>query len=284
MTFIKNVDFSKFLINQDFALHSLILTEVQKLSHELLNPTVSIYNEKFTLLDAALKQGGKNALTQQLATLDGKRDKVYTGAAAHVRNMLNHFDEQKAAIAYEVSLIFDKYGNPTRLAYLQEGAVLVNLIADLRVYDNVPTEPEEDEPVVQSTNEVHNRLSLIGLSEWIDQLEAINNEFTAVYATRNEEQGGLVTGATGEARKEADNAYYAVARRINSLVDLYGEADFLIAVNNINQLIEKEEATLAAHRTKIANAKKEDTDGGDTPTPDTPTPDAPPADDEPVVQ
>ncbi len=285
MTFIKHVDFSKFLHNQVFTLHSLILAQVETLSNEHLPAVVTPYRSTFTRFDAALKTGGKSAYTKTIADLDAKQDKLYTGLVNHVRNMKNHFDEQKAQIAYEVDLIIHKYENPTRLAYLQEDAILKNLIKDLRAYDNpTPSEPEEDEPVVQSVgNEVHDRLALIGVDEWVNQLETINTAFMDAYVARNAEDASVATGESLEARKATDIEYYKVERRINSLADIFGDADYLTVINNINQLIAKEEATLAAHRTKIANAKEKEETDGDTPTPDTPTPDAPPADDEPVI-
>ena len=86
-----------------------------------------------------------------------------------------------------------------------------------------------------------------------------------LYAKRNEEDAAIVTGATKEARNETDAAYYEVARRINSLADINGEADYLTVINNINQLLDKELTALATHRTTTAkrNAKKKEQPGGE---------------------
>lgn len=256
---IQKTDFSKFLQNQDFALHSLILAEVKKLTDEHLPSVVTPYGKALEHFDQMLKTGGTSPHSKRIAELDKKRDDVYTGMAAHTRNMKKHFDAEKAETAYQAEVIIKRYGNPTRLPYLQEDAVLKNLITDLRAFGNAATEPEEDEPVVQSNGEAQNRLALIGLLEWVEQLETVNDEFMALYSQRNEEDAATETGATKAARTATDEAWYAVARRINSLVDIFGEAAFKEVINNINQLIDKELATLATHRTNVAkrNAKEE---------------------------
>lgn len=256
---IQKTDFSKFLQNQDFALHSLILPEVKKLTDEHLPAVVQPYEEAFNHFDEALKTGGTSPHSKRLAELDKLRDDAYTGARAHIRNMKKHFDAEKAETAYQAEIIFERYGNPTRLAYLQEDAVLRNLITDLRTFDNAATEPEEDRPVVQNADGATNRLALIGLREWVDRLETVNNDFMAVYTQRNEEDAAIETGATKTARTSTDDAWYAVARRVNSLADIFGEAAYADVINRINRLIDKELATLAIHRTNVANrnAKEE---------------------------
>lgn len=253
---IQKTDFSKFLQNQDFALHSLILAEVKTLTDEHLPSVVTPYGEALDHFDQMLKTGGTSPHSKRIAELDKKRDDVYTGMAAHTRNMKKHFDAEKAETAYQAEVIIKRYGNPTRLPYLQEDAVLKNLITDLRAFGNAATEPGED---AQAADGATDRLAAIGLTEWVEQLETVNNEFMALYSQRNEEDAATETGATKAARTATDEAWYAVARRINSLVDIFGEAAFKEVINNINQLIDKELATLATHRTNVAkrNAKEE---------------------------
>lgn len=262
MAEIKKVDLSRFLQNQDFALHELLIAEIEKLTEPKLTDLKTVYKNKYTKFDEVLKVGGKSPHSQKLAELDKLQDNMYTGLAAQNRAMLSHFDPEKVEIAYEVDIILKKYGNPCRLPYLQEDAVIKNLLQDLEAFDN--KKQEDDRPVIESLEGVTNRLEKIGLREWVDQLKARNNDFMTLYAKRNEEDASIVTGATKEARNEADAAYYEVARRINSLADINGEANYLTAINNINQLFDKELAALAAHRTTTAkrNAKKKEQPGG----------------------
>lgn len=264
MSEIKKIDFAKFLQNQDFALHQLMIVEFEKLTDQKVTDVLTPYKTKFNKFDEVLKLGGKSPYSQKLADLDKLQDKAYVGMAAQARAMLDHFNSEKAEIAYQANIIIKKYGNPCRLPYLQEDAVLKNLIQDLEAFDNKPS-GGDDRPEIESLDDVTNRLEKIGLREWLDELKARNAEFMALYAQRNEEDAAIVTGATKQARNETDEAYYAVARRVNSLADLNGDADYLTVINNINQLLDKEQATLATHRTTTAkrNAKKKEEGGKD---------------------
>lgn len=249
MAEIKKVDFSKFLQNQDYTLHCLLIAEIDKLNDAQLNELHAAYKSKFQVFDEVMKIGGKNPNSLKLSDIDQQQDRAYYGLAAYNRAMINHFDQEKAEIAIQVDYILKKYGSPCRLPYLQENSVIKNLIQDLEAFDN--KEEEDDRPVIESFSleNVNNRLEKIGLREWVDQLKLKNEEFMALYALRNEEEAAIVTGATKEARNATDVAYYDVMRRINALAELNGEADYLTVINNINQLIDKELASLALHRT-----------------------------------
>lgn len=267
MAEIKKVDFSRFLQNQDFTLHGLLIAEIEKLTDPKITDLLTIYKNKYNTFDEVLKVGGKNPNSLKLSDLDQLQDKIYTGLAAQNRAMLNHFDPEKAEIAYQVDVILKKYGNPCRLAYLQEDAVIKNLIQDLEAFDN---KKGEDRPEIESLEEVTNRLEKIGLREWVDQLKTKNEEFMALYTQRNEENATIVTGATKEARDATDAACYDVIRRINSLADINGVADYLTVINNINQLLDKELTALALHRTttKKRNDKKKEEGGGSSDRPE----------------
>lgn len=264
MAEIKKIDFSRFLQNQVFALHQLLIDEFSKLTDPKVTSVLTPYKSKFIKFDEVLKQGGKSPYSQKLSELDKLQDKAYTGLANQNKTMLNHFNSQKAEIAYQVNIILNKYGNPCRLPYLQEDAVIKNLVQDLEKFDN-KSPSEDDRPVIDALDDINDRLEKIGLREWLDELIARNADFMLLYTQRNEEDAAIITGATKQARNETDEAYYIVARRVNSLADLNGDADYLTVINNINQLLDKELATLAAHRTTTAkrNAKKKEEGGKD---------------------
>lgn len=263
MAEIKKVDFSRFLQNQDFGLHQLLIAEFEKLDDPKVTTLTNTYKTKFNQFDEVLKVGGKSPYSLKLSDLDKLQDKAYTGLVTQNKVMLEHFDPEKAEIAYQVDIILNKYGNPCRLPFLQEDAVIKNLIQDLEAFDN--KQSEDDHPVIESLDDVTNRLEIIKVREWLDELKKRNADFIALYTQRNEENASIVTGATKKARNETDEAYYQVARRINSLADINGEADYLTVINNINQLLDKELATLALHRTTTTkrNAKKKEEGGKD---------------------
>ena len=266
MATIQTIDFSRFLQNQVFTLHGLILAELETLSDDKLTDLKAAYAAAYAQFDAVLKTGGTNPYTKKLADADSEQDKAYTGLAAQNRVMLKHFDAEKADIAYQVELILKKYGNPTRLPYLQEDSVIKNLLQDLEALDAAGQSGgeggEEERPgglsLLAATEEAP--LSKIYLREWVDRLKEKNDEFLQLYAARNVEDAAVVAGATKAAREATDGAYAAVVRRINSLVEINGDADYLTVINNVNRLIDKERAVLSLRRTTASKRKGQDSE------------------------
>lgn len=264
---IKNVDLSRFLQNQDFGFHSIAISEISTCTDEKVTGLTTKYRTCFQKFDEVLKTGGGNPMTKQIADADSLQDKLYRGLAAQNKTMLNHFDPVKAEIARNVDLILKRNGNPCSLPYLQEDSVIKNLIQDLEAFNN----PEDDRPEIESVDEktgdgpatvqiegVTGRLAKIGLLEWKEQLKAANINFMALYSSRNAQDAQVIAGATTEARKAADQAYYDVVKRINALININGEEDYLTIVNNLNQLIDKELAVVATRQTATAKRKKKE--------------------------
>lgn len=88
MAEIKKVDFSKFLQNQDFTLHGLLIAEIEKLTDPKITDLRTAYKNKYAKFDEVLKVGGKSPHSQKLADLDKLQDNMYTGLAAQNRAML----------------------------------------------------------------------------------------------------------------------------------------------------------------------------------------------------
>lgn len=272
MTFIKDVNLASFLLNQNFGFHTLAIAETRKCNDAKLTDLQTVYDTKYNAYDEVLKISGKSASTQPIADADKLQDDMYRGLASQNKVMQKHFDPVYAEIARQVDIILNKYGNPCKLPYLQEDSVLKNLVQDLEVFNN--HQEEDDRPVIESIEEesplsvlenVTNRLEKIGLWEWLVQLKAANAKFAELYAARNEQDATIITGATKAAGLETDQAYYNVVRRINSLADINGTDNYKTVINNINQLIDKEHASLTAHRTTVAkrNKKKQEGDKDD---------------------
>lgn len=254
MAQIKSLDVKSQRQEESFGFHKLMLIETAKCTDAKVVPLHQAYATAFAYFDEVLKPGGKDPMTALLLDLDNQRDLIYSGTAGQARNMIKHFDPDKAAIAKMVSDIIAKYGDPRALPYIQENGVIENLVQELKAYDN----PGDDRPVIESTGIEHDRLSAIGLKEWVDKLEALNNQFILEFSNRNAAQSAVITGASKEARIRTDKAYQAVVKRINALIEVNGEADYIEIVNKMNELIDYQKATLAARSTRSANKKEDD--------------------------
>ena len=135
----------------------------------------------------------------------------------------------------------------------RKNGVIENLVQDLKAYDNPAG---GDRPEIESVEIEHNRLSAIGLKEWVDQLESLNKRFIQLFSDRNAIQATTITGASKAGREEADKAYRAFVKRVNALIEVNGEEDYLTVVNNMNKLIDYQQTILAARSTRNANKKK----------------------------
>lgn len=254
MTEVKTFDLKKLHQEEDYGFHKLMLIETSKSTDPKITEKNLLYKSAFTKFDEVLKPGGKNPMTANLTSLDAERDKTYSSTVATTRAMIDHFDPDKVEIAKAVMSIIEKYGNPTALGYQEENGVLENLIQELKAYDN-PL-PDDDRPVIESSAITYERLSAIGIKDWVNHLEQLNNQFIALFSDRNAAQAAIETGASKAAREAADKAYRELVRRINSLIDVNGEEAYADLVSKMNTLIDYQLSTLAARSTRNAKKKK----------------------------
>lgn len=252
---IKSIDLKLLHQEEDFGFHKLMLIETAKCKNAKVVPRHTEYAEAFAHFDEVLKPGGKDPMTALVAKGVNDRNGIYTGMSGQARCMLKHFNPDKVAIAQGACDIIDKYDDPRPLAYIKASGVIENLIQDLKVFDN---EEEEDRPTIESADIVNNRLSVIYLKEWVDELERLNNNFIKLFSDRNAAQAAIITGASKEAREEADKAFRALVRRVNALIETDGEDDFKDMVSKMNELIDYQQTTLNARATRNAKKKKDD--------------------------
>lgn len=261
MAEIKSMSLGSLHQEEDFGFHKIARTETVKCKDAKYVALHKVYDDAFATFDTALKQGGgADALSSPITAQDAVCDNLYRGARNQVLIMENHFDHEKAEIARQARLIFNKYGDPTALPYLEECGVIHNLIQELEILDNKKTEDPDENPDILSINTDNDRLQLIGVREWIDQLKIESDRFLALFTERNTQQSLLVTGASKVARQATDTAYRNVIKRLNALAEVNGEADYLDIINALNTLIDRQNAILASRKTKNANKKKENPD------------------------
>lgn len=256
MSEIKNLHLAHLRQEEAFGFHQLVIAETARCTDAKLTPLQTAYTTALNNFDQALKTGGTNPLSEQITALDAKRDEAYAGLVAQIRNFLRHFDPAKVATAKEADLIIRKYGNPCTLPYVEENGVLHNLIQELEIFDN----PEGDDrpDIVSLDAPATNRLASINAFDWLEHLKTVNQQFLALFTDRNTAQATIVTGASKATRTLADEAYRALAKRINALAEVNGEADYIDVINAVNSLIDRQQSVLSARKT--TNARKSGSD------------------------
>ena len=77
-------------------------------------------------------------------------------------------------------------------------------------------------------------MATLGITTWVAQLKADNLAFVDLVSDRNKEYVGETQLVMRDVRNEVDEAYRKFVKRVNSLIDVYGETDyteFVIAMN-----------------------------------------------------
>jgi hypothetical protein len=223
---ISHLDINRLRSEEAYGFFSLAGVEFQKINHALFQPVLDEFVTRLKALDEVLERAGVTRLSRLLAEADARRDAAYRGLAERVRASSRHFNAAVSAAARPLGEILARYANPTALPYIQENGVVMNLVQDLEA-------PAARALLVQ-----------VGGEEWLDELKAANEEFMALFSTRNEEKSIAVTGATREARLAAGLAYQACVTRVNALAELEGTATLAPVIATVNQLVEYQKTVL----------------------------------------
>ena len=76
------------------------------------------------------------------------------------------------------------------------------------------------------------------MMEWVEELESNNTTFDQLMTDRFDEADDKTRLRMKNVRKEIDKAYKAIAKRINALIIVNGEATYTDFVNKLNLRID----------------------------------------------
>jgi hypothetical protein len=175
--------------------------------------------------DEALEIISKSATTEQLAEADNKRDTVFRGFADAVKSALNHFNADKRDAAKRIQVILDHYGNVVRKLYDEETASIYNMLQDLQA---------------KAAD-----IELLGLADWLEQLNADNQAFDALMKSRYDETAAITTLRMKNVRVEADRCYRDILDRLDALMIVNGEQAYELFVRALAVRVERFDNILA---------------------------------------
>ena len=224
---------------EDFGFHKITLSILGSCDDPKLSPLITTYQAAFQAFDNALKpMNAENVLTLPISQKNEQCVNLYRGIRLQ-------------------KILIDRYGDLTSISYLEQIGGWHNLLQDLEAFDN-PSEEEGGTPGTVSTAITHNLLSAIFIDTWVDRLKTELANFEALYKQRNDEKSVDVVGQSKTSREATDEAYRAVVRRINALVEVNGDEEYLSIINPLNELIERQKTVLSARKTNNAKQKEED--------------------------
>jgi hypothetical protein len=100
------------------------------------------------------------------------------------------------------------------------------------------------------------QVALLGLGEWLDKLEEVNERFNQYFLGRSHEQSLRPKLCMTEARPALDAAYRELAEMLNAYALVKGEAEFVPIINFINAQIADEKLKLAQHMGRVRKKRR----------------------------
>ena len=210
---------------------------VMAATDSVLETKVNEFTTAVDAFDDALKASATNPATATATATDDARDASWRGGNNYLTAMCAYPDAEIAAYAAEAKSLFDKYGDPTKLAQTEESGVLHNLLQDLEALDS-------------------SKRTALNLDVWITDLKTKENAFLAAAAQRTEADATRQVGIVKETRTAAETAYRSLVDTVNALAMINGDAEYATFIDHVNAMIERQKAISKARVTRAK--KKED--------------------------
>ena len=186
---------------------------------------LAAFTNKITELEALYKKAMASEATQELLSLDERRDDAITGINYFLLSQSYHYEADKQQNA---QLLLDNialYGSSiARLNYQAETATLNNLLRD---WENKP--------------ELTDAITMFNLISWVNELKTANEEFNTKYLSRTQEYGDANPETIKTKREETNTAYYALRDRIDALHLLVETppSPYATVINQLNALTDQ---------------------------------------------
>jgi hypothetical protein len=187
-----------------------------------------------SLLDVVRKSG----YTSEIDGADHRRDGIFRGFADAVKSGLNHFDPAKREASGRIEVVLNNYGNIAAKSLDRETAAIDDILRELN---------SGDCPAF---------VNLLGLADWLVQLDAENQTFKTLMMARYGEVANRPATQMKTARKDVDKAFHTIIDRIEALATVNGIAPYEAFIRELNAVLERYKnimASEAGRRKKAAN-------------------------------
>jgi len=238
---IVTVNFSLFPSDELFTFAKRTLAVVEPKVEQIpgLVPFFTKTSQTFALYQSALEREKKNPFTLLLAAKDAVRDPAFMGFRTLVEAASYRAIPGWADAANKILEIIRRHGwSAAILGYKAETAAITNIISEVR-------------------NKCADELALIGATDWLNELEAAQNDFdAATHQSVTEAPTGEPT--IWEVRPVLTNALRSLFSMISLLHSATPTEELASLETALNELIVRSLATVKAAGTRAENAKKDD--------------------------
>ncbi len=243
---ITGIDLSK-LQNPEFLQFNRNALKIVFDNNKTILKVVAEYDalEKLTNDIAALfKTDTGSDITDELVTLDIRRDDAVTGIGFYLDALSRHND---AAIRANANLLVQEirlYGTGiARLSYQNETATITSIVDKFN----------NDTTLKAAVT------ALPLLTDWVTELKTANNLFDTKYVARAVEQGAASPDTIRAKRLEAMQAYYDLRDMINGYATTTkGAVPYPATINSINALIDDYNTVINQRAALAAKARTGD--------------------------
>ena len=198
--------------------------------------------EQYNILNTALEPLVKSPLTDKIEESDKKRDETLKGFRNAVKAFLSNKDLAKRDAATLITLLFKKYGKYgkiVKLNYDRETAAINNLVEDLR-------------------NKYFDSVELLGIVQWVDDLDDDNQECNNLIEQRDRENSEKPKIKAPEARKAIDDCYTELLTTLEAYMINNPGYGFEPLIDELNSTITRYKIRMAQKEGRAKAAKGKD--------------------------
>lgn len=242
---IKKIDLNRLRNEEHFQFHTDFnaLTESNTPSALGIEAGFAAYQPLYNDESEALDLIRRSAVTADISAADALRDRTFRGLRDTVKSATSHFLVEKQQAALHILVVLDHYGDLARKSYDEETAAIGSLIGDLA--------------------ELAADVTLLGLTDWVAELQANNQAFDTLKKTRYTEAAGKTQLRMKQVRRQVDDAYNSITERIDALVIVNGAEAYTTYINELNERIESYSKVLAQRIGRNAKSSMSDVPSGE---------------------
>ena len=198
-----------------------------------------------TEIESLFAQNQANEITEQIESLDKRRDDAIVGLVITVEGLSYHFNLAKRQAAMRLMHHLSLFGGAiARQNYNAETASIDKIVKDWN-----------------TQADLQSAITILDLADWKNELQAANNEFNQQYLSRTQQIGAESQETFKAKRLESANVYYALRNMIDAYAVIGGGIDpWAKAIRELNALI-------AQYNTLIAGRAATPGVAGQTPPP-----------------
>ncbi len=196
-----------------------------------------VYNDESEALDLIRR----SAITEDIAAADAFRDRTFRGLRDSIKSATSHFLVEKQQAASRLLVVLEHYGDLARKSYDEETAAISSFIGDLI--------------------ELSDDVTLLGLNDWLTELQANNEAFDNLKKMRYTESAGKTQLRMKQVRRLVDDAYNNITERLDALVIVNGAEAYEPYINELNERIESYSNLLAQRMGRNAKPDSDESSG-----------------------